>query len=123
MLVLVIAGVGFTVTTTIFAVPEHPPANGVTVYVMFCAIVVLLVIVLLKVFVLCVVKLSPVVFTLSAAIHENATPATFDVNGIFTAAPVQIVAVAALVTIGVGLTVTVTVCVVPVHPLDVGVTE
>ena len=78
--------------------------------------------VLLNVAVDCVVKLSPVVLVLSVAIQVKVAPATFDVNGIFTVVPVQIVAVPALVTDGVGLTVTVTVCDVPGHPPAVGVT-
>jgi hypothetical protein len=34
----VIAGVGFTVTVTVNAVPVQPPDNGVTVYVAVCAV-------------------------------------------------------------------------------------
>jgi len=65
--------------------------------------------VLLKVAVFCVVKLSPVVFTLSVAIHVKVEPATFVVRIMFTVFPVQMVAVFALVITGVGFTVTVTV--------------
>jgi len=68
---------------------------------------VLLVIVLLKVAVLCVVKLSPVVFTLLAAIQVKVEPTTFVVSGMFTIVPEQMVAVFALVIVGAGLTVTV----------------
>jgi hypothetical protein len=70
--------------------------------------VVLLVIVLLNVLVLCDVVLSPVVLALSPAIHVN-VDATFDVSGILTVPPLQIVAELALVIAGVGFTVTVTV--------------
>ena len=79
--------------------------------------------VLLKVAVACVVKLSPVVFTLSAASHVN-VEAMLLVNGTLTVAPLQIVAVLALVIAGVGFTVTVTVCGVPAQlpPVEVGVT-
>jgi hypothetical protein len=67
--------------------------------------------------------LSPVVLTLSAAIHvkDDATVAT---SGMLTAPPLQIEALEALVIAGRGLTVTVTVCDVPTQLLavDVGVT-
>lgn len=73
--------------------------------------------------VLCVVMLSPVVFGLLAAIQVNVEP-TLAVKGIFTLAPLQMVAVDALVMAGVGFTVTVTVCDVPAQlpALEVGVT-
>ena len=67
--VTVADGAGLTVTVTVWNVPKHPPAVGVTVYITFCAVVVLLVIVLLSVLVVCVVKLSPVVLGLSVATH------------------------------------------------------
>ena len=122
VLALVIAGVGFIVIVTVFAVPGHAPAKGVTVYITFCALVVPLTIVLFNVFVFCVVKLSPVVFVLSVAIQVNVAPTTLDVSGMFTVAPVQIVAVPALVTVDAGLTVTVTVWAIPEHPPAVGAT-
>ena len=68
----------------------------------------MLVIVLLKVVALCDMILSPVVFGLSFAIHEN-VEAILLVSGILTVPPLQIVAVVALVIVGVGLTVTTTV--------------
>ena len=79
--------------------------------------------VLLRVLVLCAVKLSPVVLVLSAAIQLK-LDATLLVNGILTVPPLQIVAVLALVIAGVGFTVTVTVCAVPAQlpPVEVGVT-
>ena len=58
--------------------------------------------------VFCDVKLSPVVFELSAAIHEN-VEGMLDVNGRLIAMPLHIVAVAELVVVGAGFTVTVTV--------------
>ena len=67
-----------------------------------------MVIVLFKVLVDCVVVLSPLVFGLLAAIQVK-PEATFAVSGIFTAPPLQIVAVAALVITGAGFTVTVAV--------------
>jgi hypothetical protein len=73
--------------------------------------------------VFCAAVLSPVVFALLAATQVN-VEATFAVKGIFTLAPLQIVAVAALVIAGVGFTVTVIVCDVPAQApaLEVGVT-
>jgi hypothetical protein len=67
--------------------------------------------------------LSPDVFALSPAIHEN-VDATFEVSAIETEPPLHIVAEFALVIVGAGFTVTVTVCAVPGQlPLvDVGVT-
>ena len=67
----------------------------------------LLVIVLLRVLVLCAVKLSPVVLVLSAAIQLK-FDATLLVNGMLTVPPLQIVTVLALVIAGFGFTVTVT---------------
>jgi hypothetical protein len=78
------------------------------------------VIVLLRVAVLWVVKLSPVVFVLSAAIQVN-VDATLAPRGILTDCPLQMLAVAALVIVGAGLTVTVAVLVAPAQPLAVGV--
>ena len=79
---------------------------------------------MLKVAVACVVKLSPVVFMLSAASHVKVEPPIVAVKGMLTTFPVQIVAELALVIEGVGFTVTVTVCAAPVQlpPVDVGVT-
>ena len=73
--------------------------------------------------VLCAVVLSPVVLALLAATHVN-VEATFAVKGMFTLAPLQMVAVDALVITGVGFTVTVTVCEAPAQlpALEVGVT-
>lgn len=68
--------------------------------------------VLLNVDVVCAEVLSPLVFALFAAIHEN-VDAMFAVNGILTVPPLQMLAEAALVITGVGLTVMVTVCGVP----------
>lgn len=67
--------------------------------------------------------LSPVVFGLLAAIHENVDP-TLLVNGILTVPPLQIVAAVTLVIVGVGITVTETTCGVPKQPcgVEVGVT-
>jgi hypothetical protein len=122
---LVIAGVGFTVTVTVCEVPGQLPAEvvGVTVYVTVCTLVVEFVIVLESVLVVCAVVLSPLVFALSEAIHEK-VEATFEVSGILTVPPLQMVAEDALVTEGVGFTVTLTVCPAPVQlpPVDVGVT-
>ena len=82
-----------------------------------------LVIVLFNVAVVCGVRLSPVVFGLSTA-TQLYVDGTLLVKAIFTGAPLQIVAVPALVISGVGLTVTVTVCGVPgqLPVADVGVT-
>ncbi len=82
---------------------------------------VLLVIVLLNVAVLCVVKLSPVVFILSVAIHVK-VEGTLLVNGMLAVPPLQMVAAFVLVITGVGFTVIVTVCAIPGHPPEVGVT-
>jgi hypothetical protein len=94
------------------------------VYTTFCDEVVLLVIASLRVEVVWFVVLSPEVLVLFAATHTN-DEGTFAVKGILTVAPLQIVAVLALVTAGTGLTVTVTVCTGPTHPpvVAVGVTE
>ena len=72
---------------------------------------------------LCDDVLSPVTFTLSVADQEQLL-GTFDVNETFTAFPVQIVLVVALVIVTDGMTVIVTVCGVPKHDpaVDVGVT-
>ena|ERR1035437_5548161 len=69
---LVIAGGGLTVTVTVCGVPgqEAIMVVGVTVYITVCTVAALSVMVLLKGLPVCVVKLSPVVFRLSAAIHE-----------------------------------------------------
>jgi hypothetical protein len=82
-----------------------------------------LVIVFDNVLVACAVVLSPVVFALSDAIHEN-VDATFAVNAMLTALPEHTVAELALVIAGVGFTVTVTVCAGPAQlpPVEVGVT-
>ena|ERR1035437_7779038 len=61
------------------------------------------------------VVLSPVVFTLSVAIHVK-LDATLLVKGILTVAPLQIVAVLALVIAGFGFTVTVAIIAAPVQP-------
>lgn len=61
--------------------------------------------VLLNVLPDCVVKLSPVVFGLFVAIHEN-VDAVLPVNGMLTVPPLQMVAVAALVMVGRGFTIT-----------------
>lgn len=68
---LVITGVGFTVTLTVCDTPgQLPPEEvGVTVYTTVCVTVVVLIMALLNVAVDWVVKLSPVVFALFAAIH------------------------------------------------------
>lgn len=66
------------------------------------------------------VVLSPVVLVLSAAIHVKVEP-TFDVNGMLTVLPLQMVAVEALVITGTGFTVTVAVAEVPEHVPIVGV--
>jgi hypothetical protein len=124
-LALVIAGVGFTVTVTVCAVPAQlPPVDvGVTVYVTVCIEVVEFVTVFESVAVDCEVVLSPLVFTLSPAIHVN-VEATFAVNGILTVAPLHMLAEFALVIAGVGFTVTATVCAAPgqVPPVEDGVT-
>lgn len=86
-------------------------------------LVLLLVIVLLSVAVVCAVKLSPLVFTLSEA-SQLYPDATLLLNTIAVELPLQIVAEDALVIAGCGFTLTVMVCAVPAQlpPLDVGVT-
>ena len=71
VLALVIVGAGFTVIVTVCGVPAQLPNVdvGVTVYTTVCTLVVVLMIVLLRVPVDCAVRLSPVVFGLSAAIQ------------------------------------------------------
>lgn len=64
--------------------------------------------------------LSPVVFALFAAIHEN-VEATSAVSGMFNATPLHTVAEEALVITGAGLTVTVAVIGVPGQALADGV--
>ena len=59
--------------------------------------------------------LSPVVFTLSVAIHVKVDVLLL-VNGMLTVPPLQIVAVVGLVIVGAGFTVTFKVCGVPKHP-------
>jgi hypothetical protein len=80
--------------------------------------------VLLSVAVDCEVRLSPVVFGLSAAIQVNVAPPILLVSEMLTGLPLQTVAVFALVIEGAGFTVTVTVCGVPVQVpvVEVGVT-
>ena len=76
------------------------------------------VIVLVMLVDVCAVKLSPVVFGLSVAIHEY-VDVTLLVMGIFKATPLQIVDVFTEVMSGKGFTVTVKFCAVPGHvPLD-----
>lgn len=79
--------------------------------------------VLLNVAVDCVVKLSPVVLALLAAIQVN-VETTLAVNGMLTVPPLHMVAALELVMAGVGFTVTVTICGAPAQlpPVDVGVT-
>ena len=76
--------------------------------------------VLLSVLLLCDVVLSPLVFALFAAIHEN-DEATSAVNGILTVPPLQMLAVLALVISGTGFTVTVAVTGEPGQLFAVGV--
>jgi hypothetical protein len=76
--------------------------------------------VLFNVAVACEIKLSPTVFTLSAAIHVK-LEATLLVKGILTVPPLHIVAVLALVIEGIGLTVIVAVIAAPAQPPAVGV--
>jgi hypothetical protein len=81
-----------------------------------------LVIVLFKVLVDCVEVLSPVVLALSVALQVYVAGILLD-NGIFTADPLQIVAVPELVIAGAGLTVATTLIGLPTHPApEVGVT-
>ena len=103
------AGTGLTVTVTVCAVPTQPFNVGVTVYVTVCTEVVKLVKVLLNVEVVCVVVDSPLTLAFALATHVNVEPDGFDVKGILTVWPLQIVAVVALVITGGGLIVTVVV--------------
>ena len=122
---LVILGAGFTLTVTVCEVPKQlPPVEvGVTVYITFCVLVVVLVIMSPMLVVVCVIILSPVVLALLAAIQVYVA-AMLLVKARPTALPLQMVAVLALVMVGVGLTVTLTVCEIPAQlpALDVGVT-
>ena len=88
-----------------------------------CTLAVLFTIVLLNVFVVCDVVLSPVVLILSVANQVNVDPPTLLVRGILTATPPQIVTLVVLVITGVVFTTTVTVLTELTHPPTVAVTE
>lgn len=114
--VLVMVELGFTITAMACGVPgQFPDVDvGVTVYVTISAEAVLFVIVLIKGFPVCVVRLSPVVFILSAAIHEY-VEVTLLVNGILTVPILQIVAPVEVM-VGVGITLTLKICGTPKQP-------
>ena len=118
---LVIVGAGRTSTVIVCGLPVQFPdvEVGVTVYVTVCTTVVVLLIVLLKVLLVWLVVLSPVVFGLLVA-FQTYVEGTLLVNGIFTAVPLQIVALFALVITTPGFTVIVTVIGVPTQYVGAG---
>lgn len=102
-------GNGFTVTNMFEAIPRHPSASGVIVYVTVPA------------FVPEFVSVCAIIFPLSAIapdtplcdiVQENVVPVTFEFKLIFVVSPLQIVCAEAI-TFGVGLTVTITSTMVP----------
>ena len=97
---------------------------GVIVYTTFCALELLLMMVLAMVAELVAVKDSPVVLGLSVASHEK-EEATFDVRLMLNGMPEHNVVVLLLVTLTVGTKLTVTLIGLPGHdPVEeVGVTE
>jgi hypothetical protein len=125
--VLVTAGSGLTVTVIVYGVPEQAVLAvdvGVTMYSTLPAAV------LLGLFSVCAIELpepplAPVIPPEIVPIVQLKVLAAVDVNEIFVVAPLQIVALLAVVTTGVGFTVTVIVYGDPGQPgvaVDVGVT-
>jgi hypothetical protein len=113
-------GIGFTVIVNDWAVPVQPFAEGVTVTI--DEIGVLPGLLVGKELISPVPRAdSPVAVLL--LVHEYTVPGTAPVklNAPVTA-PLQYTAFAGTVTVGVGFTVSVKVCVVPGHPVDVGIT-
>jgi hypothetical protein len=113
-------GRGLTVTSTVKAVPAHPFAVGVTVYLTIPAVVPVLVSV-------CDIDvpeppLNPVTAAPDncAAVHVKLVPATVEFKAMFVDDALQMVCALADPT-GWGLTVTTTVSGVPTHPLAEGV--
>src|SRR6185503_14123317 len=114
----VTVGVGFTVTSTVIAVPVQPLANGVIVYVTVAGVEPVSVSV-------CAIGLplpllAPLTLAGALAVQVNVVPVTVPFSTTDVVDPEQIVCGDA-VTVGVGFTVTSTVIAVPVQPLANGV--
>jgi hypothetical protein len=123
---LLIAGIGFTVTVTVKSLPVHPPAKGVTVYIAIWVVLVGLVRVPLM-FAAAVPAAPPVIppVTEGAAQVYVVVPGTMPLTPSAGAAmklPALHIVAVIFVTAGFGLTVTVTVNVAPVQLPDFGVT-
>ena len=117
--VAVATGIGFTVTVTVIAVPVHPFAVGVIVYVAVPGVVPVAVKICAMLFPLPAVAPDTFVCT---TVHEKVVPATLLVSAIEVVAPEQIVCDAGVaVATGFGFTVMTTVIGVPAQPFAVGV--
>jgi uncharacterized protein Usg len=121
----VTAGVGLTVTVIVYGVPTHPPVVevGVTIYCTLPAVALLGFVnvwLIVDPFPALAPVMPPVIVPI---VHANVLDA-LAVSEMFGPVPLQMAAVAAVVTAGVGLTVTVIVYGAPTHPpvVDVGVT-
>jgi ABC-type proline/glycine betaine transport system permease subunit len=123
---LVTAGIGLTVTVIVNADPAHDPVVdvGVTRYCTLPAVA-LLGLVNAWLIVAPDPALAPVMLPVIVPIVHAKLLGALAVNAIFGPDPLQVLAVAALVTAGIGLTVTVIVNADPAHDpvVDVGVTR